>query len=480
VYGRIAEGGMGAVHYGRLIGSAGFSRTVAIKRAHPHLARDTHFSEMLRDEARLAGRVRHPNVVSTLDVVSADEELLLVMEYVHGDSLSHLVRQAAALGKRMPPKVVAAIVCDVLHGLHAAHEAKDERAQPLNIVHRDVSPQNILVGADGIARVLDFGVAKAVGRLQTTGDGRIKGKLAYMAVEQINSGPVDRRTDVYSAGVILWEALTGTRLFSAGSGEDQGATIQRVLTLPVPPPSEADPGLSRAYDAVVLRALSRDPSKRYGTAQQMAIALEACDGVASRPEVASWVELLAADTLAQRAREVEAVEHPDVVVTIPSAEEKRTGDIPTITAISSNSPTQAPTPPSAPERRRPWAAFAILVLALGIGGLFVLRLRPTTAAAGGATPAASASSSPSAGERVVAADPPVVNVSELPIAPPVPAPSASAVTAASRQHPPRTAPAPRAAGHAPAASPPASPQDCPLRPYTDADGIVRFRRQCGD
>ncbi|MGH7280352.1 MAG: serine/threonine-protein kinase, partial [Polyangiaceae bacterium] len=226
LYAEIASGGMATVHFGRLLGPVGFSRTVAIKRLHPQFAKDPEFVSMFLDEARLAARIRHPNVVPTLDVVATQGELFLVIDYVQGESLSKLVRGARGRGQRVPPRIVATILSGSLHGLHAAHEARNERGEPLNIVHRDISPQNILVGTDGVARVLDFGVAKAAGRIQTTREGQLKGKLAYMAPEQL-SGDVSRKTDVYAAAVVLWEALTGRRLFT---GENEAAILGKVIS----------------------------------------------------------------------------------------------------------------------------------------------------------------------------------------------------------------------------------------------------------
>src|SRR5262249_20405529 len=160
------------------------------------------------DEARLAARIHHPNVVQTLDVAVTQGELFVVLEYVNGDSLAHLLRTANANGRAVPPEIASAVVFGVLQGLHAAHEAVVEQGNPLELVHRDVSPHNVLVGVDGVARVLDFGVAKARGRSQTTREGQLKGKLAYMAPEQIG-GRVTRRTDVFAASIVLWEALAG-------------------------------------------------------------------------------------------------------------------------------------------------------------------------------------------------------------------------------------------------------------------------------
>jgi serine/threonine-protein kinase len=188
LFDRIAAGGMASVHLGRLFGEGGFTRTVAIKRLHAQLALDPDFASMLLDEARLCARIHHPNVVATLDVVSAEAELFLVMEYVVGESLVHLLRASEASPDRASPALVASVMSGVLHGLHAAHEATSDRGELLGIVHRDVSPHNVLVGVDGVARVLDFGVAKALGRVHTTEEGTLKGKVSYMAPEQISEG----------------------------------------------------------------------------------------------------------------------------------------------------------------------------------------------------------------------------------------------------------------------------------------------------
>src|SRR5579859_4334196 len=230
----IASGGMAAVHLGRVDGAGGFTRTVAIKHLFPQYARDAEFVAMFLDEARLAARVQHPNVISVQDVVVDGPDLFLVMDYVRGAPLSFLVRRVRERGMRTPAPIAARILCDALAGLHAAHEAKDSEGAPLAIVHRDVSPQNVLVGEDGVARVFDFGVAKAAGRLQTTRVGQLKGKLSYMAPEQINDEPVSRLTDVYAAAVVYWETLTGQWLFQAS---DDRATFTKVLWSPVPAPS---------------------------------------------------------------------------------------------------------------------------------------------------------------------------------------------------------------------------------------------------
>src|SRR5262249_28645152 len=168
LYDEIASGGMATVHFGRLLGPVGFSRAVAIKRLHPHHAKDPQFTKMFIDEARLASRIQHPNVVPTIDVVSTADELLLVMEYVQGESLGRLLRASIAREEHVPLRIVLSIMSNVLHGLHAAHEARSESGEPLDIVHRDVSPQNVMVSSNGIAKVLDFGIARAKLRLEET------------------------------------------------------------------------------------------------------------------------------------------------------------------------------------------------------------------------------------------------------------------------------------------------------------------------
>jgi len=287
LYDEIAAGGMATVHLGRLLGPVGFARTVAVKRLHQQYARDPEFVSMFLDEARLAARIRHPNVVPTLDVVALSGELFLVMDYVHGVSLSRLMRAIVGQTSRIPVEVVASVIVGALHGLHAAHEARSERGLPLGIVHRDVSPQNIIVGSDGQARVLDFGVAKASWRIQTTRDGQLKGKLSYMAPEQVNGGDVGPWTDVYSTSIVFWEALTNQRLFNRN---DSAAILARFTKdQTIAPPSTHNSAVNAALDAVVLKGLAADPKNRFRSAQEMADAIENSVQIASSSSVARWL-----------------------------------------------------------------------------------------------------------------------------------------------------------------------------------------------
>jgi eukaryotic-like serine/threonine-protein kinase len=301
----IGAGGMATVHLGRALGAAGFRRTVAVKRLHAHLSKDADFLAMFVDEARLAARVRHPNVVSTIDVAAIDGQLLLVMEYVLGESLSRLLRTFQQRGETIPLPIVSATIIGVLCGLHAAHDALDEHGEPLGLVHRDVSPQNVIVGVDGIARVLDFGIAKAAGRLQSTRDGQLKGKFAYMAPEQMANAPVDRRADVYAASVILWEMLANRQLFR---GESDAAIFREAMMSEAPPPTSLVPGLPAVLDGIVMRGLARDPNDRYPTARDMALAIESAVLPATSRCLGEWVEGAAREALDARIRAVAELE----------------------------------------------------------------------------------------------------------------------------------------------------------------------------
>lgn len=322
---------MATVHVGRLMGPVGFARTVAVKRLHSHFANDPEFVAMFMDEAHLAARIRHPNVVSISDVVAEKGELLLVMDYVAGESLSKLVRATRRLGQAIEPRIAVKLLTDALAGLHAAHEVRDDEGQPLGVVHRDVSPQNILVGVDGVTQLIDFGVAKAAGRIQTTREGQLKGKLGYMAPEQIQHGVVDRRTDIYSAAVVLWEVLTGERLFK---GEDANLMYE-VLHAPVEPPSHIRQDLPSELDAVVMRGLARDPDARFATALDFADALEDALAPASAREVARWVQATSAEALKTRSEIVADMESDSALY----------ADLPTA-ALPPATPAESPAAPT--------------------------------------------------------------------------------------------------------------------------------------
>jgi serine/threonine-protein kinase len=352
LYDEIAAGGMATVHIGRLLGPVGFSRTVAIKRLHPQFAKDPEFASMFLDEARLAARVRHPNVVPTLDVVSSEGELFLVMEYIQGESLSRLQRTARTQNEPVPVRITVAIIASMLDGLHAAHEARSESGEPLEIVHRDVSPQNVLVGTDGVSRVLDFGVAKATGRLQVTREGQLKGKMQYMAPEQLLNRPIDRRVDLFASGVVLWEALVGERLFRS---DPEAIAFHHIAEQTLDAPSQRQPSLPPALDAIAMKALARDPADRFATAREMAMALEAAVPPATAREIAAWVDRLAGASIHQRTERISLIES-STSGTFPSAGPASTPSHPSLPAARASHPSLPAAPPSSSPRPSPLPA----------------------------------------------------------------------------------------------------------------------------
>ena len=496
----MASGGMATVHLGRLLGPAGFSKIVAIKRLHAHFAADPEFLSMFIDEARLASVINHPNVVSSLDVVVEDQELLLVMEYVQGETLAQLIRLARKQRVSFPLGIVQRILCDALDGLHAAHTAS-VGGQPLNIVHRDVSPQNIMVGDNGVARVLDFGIAKAESRSQSTRPGTVKGKFSYLSPEQIRGLPVDARTDVFSAGVVLWESLTGQRLFSVPG---LAKTVERVLSAPIPAPSSKNPSVPAELDRVVSKALERDSARRYQSAAEFADALRAVSGEATRAELAAWVSNTAAEGLAQRREALRALEVIDVADAdvrpnagpLPEWEDETLVELPQTesssaqlweaksVSITTGGTTRSLTPqvqPPARHRQVASVGLALVVSLLTVIGIAASQRHVALHAVSSARPASfgperkpppgpplartsSALEQPSASATVSV---PIVQLDELPPAPRV-TELKSAVPSASRGYTKTTHPRPTPA--------PSINCDTPYR--IDASGVRRVRFEC--
>jgi serine/threonine-protein kinase len=302
LFGQIGAGGMGVVHLGRLLGSGGFERAVAIKRVHPSLSDDDKFVTMFREELRLLARVRHQNVIAALDVLDVDDELLLVMEYVHGESLAALLQKSSEAGQPLALETAVSIACGVLKGLHAAHVATSPNGEPLGIIHRDVSPHNVLVGCDGFPRVLDFGVAKSAGSRQLTRVGELRGKPGYVSPEQIRGEKLTARADIYALSVVLWEMLAGRRLFGARS---LAQTIEDILGGSIPPfGAVCEEPISENLEAIVRRGLSTNPDDRFESARDMALALEAEVRPVSPEVIGAWVEATAPAALADRARQL--------------------------------------------------------------------------------------------------------------------------------------------------------------------------------
>lgn len=285
----LAQGGMGRIFLARRQGEAGFERLYAIKVMHDHLAAEPEAVTMLIDEANIASRLHHPNVISTVDMGIHEGRYYLVMDYIEGPTLSELFRRTK---QRRPVRLIVPLLLDALRGLHAAHELADRTGRLLNLIHRDFSPQNLLVGLNGACLVSDFGIAKARARLTRTRPNLQKGKISYMSPEQLVSNDgLDRRLDIWAAGVVLWQALTGLHPFL---GPSHAATIHLVLERQVPPPSYIGLQPPRCFDRLCMKALSRERESRFTTAREMADELQRIavrqDLLAPQSEVADWIK----------------------------------------------------------------------------------------------------------------------------------------------------------------------------------------------
>ncbi|HET9934012.1 MAG TPA: protein kinase [Polyangiaceae bacterium] len=298
----VARGGMGQVWAARLRGARGFNKLVAIKTVLPLPGAEGRLESMLLEEARIAALIHHPNVVQTLELGEYGDTLYLVMEWVDGEPLSFLFERTQE-GGSFPLLIAVNLVGQTLLGLHAAHELSDESGAPLGVVHRDVSPHNVLVTHSGVAKLVDFGIAKATKKgTSTTQTGEVKGKFSYMAPEQIRSEAVDRRADIFAAGILLYTLTTGQHPFKS---EHAAALIQSIASDdPAPRPSLSTPGYSRTLEAVVMKALEKDPDARFHTAAEMLTALQRAMPLAFAPgfeeQVRDFVANLTRERAAQR------------------------------------------------------------------------------------------------------------------------------------------------------------------------------------
>ena len=293
---------MATVYVGCLSGPAGFRRIVAIKRAHPHLLEDPACRRMLVTEAKMAALVRHPNVIGVQDVEELDGELLLVMDYIEGGSLAQMLR-ANTPELRLAPSLALRVIGDACEGLHAMHHLRDDDGNALGLVHRDVSPQNILVGMDGMARLADFGIAKSSSPEwpSHTESGALRGKTGYLAPEYVETTLARPQSDIFSLGVVAWEAITRQRLFKGATDVE---TIKQVRSKAVPPPSTLVPELPSGVDEVILKALARDPGDRWSTARAFGEALEQVlsenHALASHGAVQGHMQAIFLDALTKR------------------------------------------------------------------------------------------------------------------------------------------------------------------------------------
>ncbi len=313
---RIASGGMGTVYLAETTREDGSSLQVALKVLHGHLAQEDDVARRFVDEGRVGARIAHPNVVAVHDAGQIDGVSYLALEYIHGATLSALVRASLALRKPVPVAIATSIFLDVLAGLHAAHEVADAKGQSLGIVHRDVSPQNILVDLDGRAFVSDFGVARVKDAMSTTRTGTLIGKPGYMAPEQLTGMAIDARTDLYASGILFWECLTGRRLFNGVEDQIRGVVAQRVQ----PRIRSVRSDISEEIDALVADILEHEQSKRPQTAFDVSVRLLKSTSRASRSEVGAWVDVLAGHELAilkRRARGLPDDDDDDETVARP-------------------------------------------------------------------------------------------------------------------------------------------------------------------
>jgi serine/threonine-protein kinase len=311
---KLAEGGMAEIYLARPVPGATAKGArpgpFVVKRLFAHQSADAEFVRMFKNEARLAALLKHPNIVDIFDEGEADGSFYLAMEFINGEDLRSIAQQSDALGRRPPPAVVGRIIIDMLAGLHYAHSLCDETGKLLGIVHRDVSPQNILVTYDGVVKIIDFGIAKATmaAESEQTQAGTVKGKYAYMSPEQARSARLDGRSDVFSVGILLWELLTWRRLFKRGTDL---ATMVAVAEEPVPPLQEYAPDCPPEFEEIVQKALAKETSDRYRSGLEFADALADCMTRQSldysQKAVAAYMSEMFRDRIAQRDSELRAV-----------------------------------------------------------------------------------------------------------------------------------------------------------------------------
>ncbi len=501
----IATGGMATVYLGRILGVGGFERFVAIKRLHPHLGADESFVKMFLDEARLVANIRHQHVVPVLEVGAGHDGYYLVMEYVEGETLGALLARSAQMHQRVPAKVAIRIVLDTLAGLHAAHELVDPNGEPVGLVHRDVSPQNILIDVHGVSRIADFGVAHATSRLGSTRAGQLKGKVAYMAPEQARGDLVTRRADVFAAGIVLWETLCMKRLFLA---ENEAVTLNRLIFEPIPKLRAGNPAMPASLEKVLERALDRNVEGRFESAAEFASALESASRAArmlvDTSDVKAWLAEAIGAQIEERRSAIRAhlafIDQPrdesvDAHAGSPQARPARPESLspPPLTTASSAAMT-LPSAPAAPEparaadilsqrgamdddefppARRKWPIVVALALALVAGGalIAVVASRPSGEGQIGAGPASSLRDLPTATHSA-----PLAETEQLPAATTSAAVTAATSSGSTAPRPPvRGAPmatgttrhAPSAAPDVPTAAPP-SETTAPVEPATTA------------
>jgi eukaryotic-like serine/threonine-protein kinase len=333
ILGTLGQGGMGCLYLARSEGPGGFERLAALKMIHEHLSREPAFVEMFLEEARIAARIHHPNVVTVYEIGQHDARYFIAMDYIHGETLQLTLSRSWKQGGSFPLDIAAHIIASTAEGLHQAHELVDQSGKPLGVVHRDVSPGNVMIGYDGTVRVMDFGVAKAADSICRTQPGFAKGKAPYMSPEQIADAGIDRRADVFALGVVLWEATVGKRLFKASN---DAATIARIMSSQVPLPSTMRAEYPPELERIVLKALMPRREDRYPTARALAQDLrgflERVPGRLSAIEVEAFMQRTFPDRHASRV----SMLHQATALDPPTAMHLKHEEAPSVSIVPSD------------------------------------------------------------------------------------------------------------------------------------------------
>ncbi|WP_304984746.1 serine/threonine protein kinase [Corallococcus sp. AB011P] len=349
---KLATGGMGAVYLARQKGPVGFQKLLVVKRLLPHLSEDDEFLQMFLDEARIAALLNHPNIAQIYEMGDVDGQYYIAMEYVHGEPLGSLVPRASAHPGGFPLGLRCRIIAEAAAGLDAAHNARSPSGRKLSLIHRDVSPQNVLVGFNGGVKLIDFGVAKAQGKLSQTVVGTIKGKHAYMSPEQARGEPLDARSDVFGLGTVFYELLTGGRLFKR---ETEMATLKAVVGHKIVPPSEAVPGIPKSLDPIVFKALARKRDDRFSTAGELQLALEEFLQQEKLPGTSAHLAAFMRDVYSDELEEERFAAEPTMIyfdprlMARPGSAAPAKAPAPGATPSAGKAQAPAKTPPRAPE-----------------------------------------------------------------------------------------------------------------------------------
>jgi serine/threonine protein kinase len=319
---RINVGGMAEVFKAKTVGVEGFERIVALKRILPSIAEDEEFITMFIDEAKIAVQLQHANIAQIFDLGKVDDSYFIALEYVNGRDLRGIFDDLRKRGQIMPAQQVCYLIMQLCEGLDYAHNKRDAQGRDLNLVHRDVSPQNVLIGYDGEVKLIDFGIAKAAGKASKTQAGILKGKFGYMSPEQVRGLPIDRRSDIFALGIVLYEMLTGERLFI---GETDFSTLEKVRNVEIIPPSSFNAGIPEKLERIVLKALEKNVEDRYQNAidlhDDLQLFMHSVGQFSSRKDLSAWMKRTFAEEMPSEvgAADLDDVQEIDSAELIPSS-----------------------------------------------------------------------------------------------------------------------------------------------------------------